>query len=190
MNYAVVLAGGKGQRFGNGKISKQFVELTGVPMIIYSLQTADKNNNIDEVCVVVAETEENWNERRIRNYLDNILFKSFAIAIELFPKTKNKVFFVLLKPLILYFCFRLESILVISFKEIFTVDKVLLTSKKFSIPPKSFTKFSILKSYFFSYVNSWLILLETFLALFFKQSENIPSVIMFKKLYTNLFINS
>ena len=57
MNYAVVLAGGKGQRFGNGKISKQFVELTGVPMIIYSLKTAEKNKNIDEVCVVVAENE-------------------------------------------------------------------------------------------------------------------------------------
>ena len=48
MNYAIVLAGGKGQRFGNGKLSKQFVELTGVPMIIYSLRTAEKNKNIDE----------------------------------------------------------------------------------------------------------------------------------------------
>lgn len=58
MNYVVVLAGGKGQRFGSGKISKQFVELTGVPMIIYSLQTAEKNKNIDEICVVVGENEE------------------------------------------------------------------------------------------------------------------------------------
>lgn len=58
MNYAIVLAGGKGQRFGSGHISKQFVELTGVPMVVYSLLTAQKNNNIDEICVVVAETEE------------------------------------------------------------------------------------------------------------------------------------
>ena len=42
MNYAVVLAGGKGQRFGSKKLSKQFVELTGVPMIVYSLLTAEK----------------------------------------------------------------------------------------------------------------------------------------------------
>ena len=68
MNYAVVLAGGKGQRFGNGKISKQFVELTGVPMIIYSLKTAEKNNNVDEVCVVVAETEEENVKRWIKKY--------------------------------------------------------------------------------------------------------------------------
>lgn len=58
MNYAVILAGGKGQRFGDGKISKQFVELTGVPMIVYSLLTAQKNKNIDRICVVVAESEE------------------------------------------------------------------------------------------------------------------------------------
>lgn len=58
MNYAVVLAGGKGHRFGSGKVLKQFAQLTGVPMIIYSLRTAEKNMNIDEVCVVVAEQEE------------------------------------------------------------------------------------------------------------------------------------
>ena len=40
MNYAIVLAGGKGQRFGNEQISKQFIELTGVPMIVYSLKIA------------------------------------------------------------------------------------------------------------------------------------------------------
>lgn len=68
MNYAVVLAGGKGQRFGNGKISKQFVELTGVPMIVYSLRTAEKNINVDEVCVVVAESEEENVKRWIKKY--------------------------------------------------------------------------------------------------------------------------
>lgn len=68
MNYAVVLAGGKGQRFGNGKILKQFVELTGIPMIVYSLKTAEKNKNIDEVCVVVSENEEENVKRWISEY--------------------------------------------------------------------------------------------------------------------------
>lgn len=53
MNYAIVLAGGVGERFGNKKIAKQFVKLTGVPMIVYSLQIAEKNPNIDKICVVV-----------------------------------------------------------------------------------------------------------------------------------------
>lgn len=68
MNYAIVLAGGKGRRFGNGQISKQFIELTGVPMIVYSLQTAEKNKNIDEICIVVDENEENNVKRWIRKY--------------------------------------------------------------------------------------------------------------------------
>ncbi len=68
MNYAVVLAGGKGQRFGNGQISKQFIELTGVPMIVYSLQTAEKNKNIDAICVVVAEKAEENVKRWIKKY--------------------------------------------------------------------------------------------------------------------------
>lgn len=68
MNYAIVLAGGKGQRFGNGQIAKQFIELTGVPMIVYSLQVAEKNKNIDEVCIVVAEKEEENVRRWIKEY--------------------------------------------------------------------------------------------------------------------------
>ena len=65
MNYAIILAGGKGQRFGGGKIAKQFVELTGVPMIVYSLRTAEKNAHIDEIFVVVAENE----ERNVKNWI-------------------------------------------------------------------------------------------------------------------------
>ena len=56
MNYAVILAGGKGQRFGNGEVPKQFIELTGVPMLVYSMQTAQKNSHVDEICVVAAES--------------------------------------------------------------------------------------------------------------------------------------
>lgn len=65
MNYAIVLAGGKGERFGNEQIPKQFIELTGVPMIMYSLKIAEKNKNIDEVCIVVAEEAED----KVRDWL-------------------------------------------------------------------------------------------------------------------------
>lgn len=67
MNYAIVLAGGKGRRFGNGQVSKQFIELTGVPMIVYSLLTAQRNDNVDEICVVTEESEiekvSGWSEQ-------------------------------------------------------------------------------------------------------------------------------
>jgi 2-C-methyl-D-erythritol 4-phosphate cytidylyltransferase len=51
MNYAVILAGGRGERFQNN-VPKQFIELTGYPMLIYSMRTAQANANIDSVCVV------------------------------------------------------------------------------------------------------------------------------------------
>ena len=54
MNYAIILAGGKGVRF-KGDIPKQFVELTGCPMLVYSMKTAEQNPNVDAICVVAPE---------------------------------------------------------------------------------------------------------------------------------------
>lgn len=50
-NYAIILAGGRGERFQNN-VPKQFIELTGYPMLIYSMRTAQANVNIDSICVV------------------------------------------------------------------------------------------------------------------------------------------
>ena len=55
MNYAIILAGGKGVRFNSVNVPKQFVELTGMPMLVYSMKTAQMNANIDEICVVSLE---------------------------------------------------------------------------------------------------------------------------------------
>ena len=54
MNYAIILAGGKGVRF-EGNIPKQFVELTGCPMLVYSMRTAQENSNVDAICVVAPQ---------------------------------------------------------------------------------------------------------------------------------------
>ena len=50
MNYAIILAGGKGVRF-NGNVPKQFVELTNCPMLVYSMKTAQNNEHVDKICV-------------------------------------------------------------------------------------------------------------------------------------------
>jgi 2-C-methyl-D-erythritol 4-phosphate cytidylyltransferase len=55
MNYALVLAGGSGERMGKTLVPKQFIEVAGRPVIIYSLETIEKNNNIDIACIVAAE---------------------------------------------------------------------------------------------------------------------------------------
>ncbi len=54
MNYAIILAGGKGARF-QGDLPKQFVEMKGYPMLLYSLRTAEENENVDAICVSAPE---------------------------------------------------------------------------------------------------------------------------------------
>ncbi|MBC8213586.1 MAG: 2-C-methyl-D-erythritol 4-phosphate cytidylyltransferase [Candidatus Marinimicrobia bacterium] len=49
---AIILAGGKGSRFGN-EIPKQFLEINNRKIIDYSIQTFSNHNKIDEVIVVV-----------------------------------------------------------------------------------------------------------------------------------------
>lgn len=56
MNYAVILAGGNGVRFGNGSVPKQFIDLTGMPILVYVMKTAQENPNIDSICVVVLKS--------------------------------------------------------------------------------------------------------------------------------------
>ena len=51
MNHAIILAGGKGERFA-GNIPKQFVKMTGKPMLHYSLRTAQTSPHVDTICVV------------------------------------------------------------------------------------------------------------------------------------------
>lgn len=68
MNYAIILAGGKGQRFNNTDVPKQFIKLTGMPMIVYSLRTAQLNENIDEICIVAASNKKNTIKRWCKKY--------------------------------------------------------------------------------------------------------------------------
>lgn len=50
-NIALILAGGIGSRVGE-TIPKQFVEINGKPLIIYTLEKFDNNSNIDYICIV------------------------------------------------------------------------------------------------------------------------------------------
>ena len=54
MNIAVILAGGIGKRLGAGK-PKQFVELCGKPMILYSMEIYQKSSQIDAIEIVCVK---------------------------------------------------------------------------------------------------------------------------------------
>lgn len=52
MNYAIILAAGVGQRMRNGGMPKQFLNLMGKPIIIYTLEKFELCEDVDEVVIV------------------------------------------------------------------------------------------------------------------------------------------
>ena len=54
MNYAIVLAGGKGTRM-NSEIPKQFLVVGGKPLISYSLDVFEKSPFIDAIIIVTSQ---------------------------------------------------------------------------------------------------------------------------------------
>ena len=56
MNIAIVFAGGTGQRMNTKTLPKQFLELHGKPIIIYTLEHFEKHEKIDGIIVVCVES--------------------------------------------------------------------------------------------------------------------------------------
>ena len=55
MNIAVIFAGGVGARMNTVSRPKQFLELNGKPIIIYTLELFDNHVDIDAIIVVCVE---------------------------------------------------------------------------------------------------------------------------------------
>lgn len=53
-NYVVLLAGGKGRRMGSN-IPKQFIEVEGKPIIVYSIENFQRNDQIEKIIVVCVK---------------------------------------------------------------------------------------------------------------------------------------
>ena len=52
MNYALIFAGGTGQRMNTRAKPKQFLELHGKPVIIYTIEHFEKHTEVDSIVVV------------------------------------------------------------------------------------------------------------------------------------------
>ena len=53
MDRVLIFAGGKGARMKiNGDVPKQFLEISGKPIIIHTLEKFEKNRNVDDIVVV------------------------------------------------------------------------------------------------------------------------------------------
>ena len=64
MNTAVILAAGSGRRMENDT-PKQYIELLGKPMMLYSLEVFQASRLIDDIILVVAEGDEEYVNREI-----------------------------------------------------------------------------------------------------------------------------
>lgn len=56
MNVAVIFAGGTGKRMNTKSVPKQFLELHGKPVIIYTLEKFDNHPEIDQIVLVCLES--------------------------------------------------------------------------------------------------------------------------------------
>lgn len=61
---AIVLAGGRGKRMNYHK-SKQFIEIKGKPVLVYTLEKFIYNKNIDEVILVLPEDEVDYCKKEV-----------------------------------------------------------------------------------------------------------------------------
>lgn len=53
INYAVILASGKGERFGS-EVPKQFIKICGKTILEHSVEIFEQNNKIDKIIVVIT----------------------------------------------------------------------------------------------------------------------------------------
>lgn len=67
-NIAVIFAGGTGTRMGVSDVPKQFLEVNGKPIIIYTLEYFEKHNDIDEIYVVCIESWIGYLKQKLAKY--------------------------------------------------------------------------------------------------------------------------
>ena len=60
MNYAVIFAGGVGSRMYTSKTPKQFIQVSGKPIIIHTIWNFEKHEDIHGICVICVR---GWSEK-------------------------------------------------------------------------------------------------------------------------------
>lgn len=74
-NIAVIFAGGCGKRMNTVSRPKQFLELNGKPIIIYTLELFDNHPGIDAICVVCIEEWIPFLKKMLRKFEINKVVK-------------------------------------------------------------------------------------------------------------------
>lgn len=75
MNIAVIFAGGSGSRMNTKSRPKQFLELNGKPIIIYTIELFDNHPDINGIVVVCIESWIHFLEKQLRKFEINKVVK-------------------------------------------------------------------------------------------------------------------
>lgn len=67
MNYAMILAGGKGTRFSEN-LPKQFHTLKGKPVLVHTIQVFLDCKEVDKILVVIPEQYEEYTQKMLKEY--------------------------------------------------------------------------------------------------------------------------
>lgn len=68
MNIAVIFAGGTGQRMNTKAVPKQFLELHGKPILVYTLQQFQFHEEIDAIILVVLSEWKAYSNKLVEQY--------------------------------------------------------------------------------------------------------------------------
>ena len=68
MNIALIFAGGTGQRMNTKTKPKQFLELHGKPILVYTLEQFQKHDEIDAIILVMLESWIDYSRTLIEQY--------------------------------------------------------------------------------------------------------------------------
>lgn len=66
-NYVILLAGGIGKRMG-ADVPKQFIKVNGKPIIVYSIENFQKNEQVEKIVVVCVKEWSEYLKEIIREY--------------------------------------------------------------------------------------------------------------------------
>lgn len=74
MSIALIFAGGIGKRMKSVTTPKQFLKVNGKPIIIYTIEKFQENNNIDQILVICVKTHMDFLKKQIEFYkLDKVI---------------------------------------------------------------------------------------------------------------------
>ncbi len=80
MNYAVILAGGTGSRMKSINIPKQYFEINGTPIIIYTLRTFVELDCFDYIYIAINNLYEDYMNNILKKYFDSKIISKITLV--------------------------------------------------------------------------------------------------------------